>query len=50
MSYIIIGASSGLGRDLAYTFAEKKNDLILVSRDEKDLTATKSDIEIKLKC
>tara|TARA_E500000178_G_C17028701_1_gene759363 strand:- start:2049 stop:2792 length:744 start_codon:yes stop_codon:yes gene_type:complete len=49
MSYLIIGASSGLGRDLAYTFAEKKNDLILVSRDEKDLTATKSDLEIKHK-
>ena len=34
---IITGASSGLGRDLAYTFAERKNNLILVSRDEKDL-------------
>ena len=49
MSYLIIGASSGLGRNLAYTFAEKKNDLILVSRDMKDLTAIKSDIEIKYK-
>ena len=28
---------------------KKKNNLILVSRDEKDLTATKSDIEIKHK-
>ena len=26
MSYLIIGASSGLGRDLSYSFAEKKND------------------------
>ena len=49
MSYLIVGASSGLGRDLAYTFAEKKNNLILVSRDEKDLIATKSDIEIRYK-
>ncbi len=49
MSYLIVGASSGLGRDLAYTFAERKNNLILVSRDEKDLIATKSDIEIRYK-
>ena len=49
MSYLIVGASSGLGRDLAYTFAEQKNNLILVSRDEKDLIATKSDIEIRYK-
>ena len=47
MSYLIIGASSGLGRDLSYSFAEKKNDLILVARDKKDLEAIKSDIEIK---
>jgi|TARA_B100001093_G_scaffold471858_1_gene494469 short-subunit dehydrogenase len=49
MNYLIIGASSGLGRDLAYTFAKNKNNLILVSRDKKDLTAIKSDIELKYK-
>lgn len=44
MSYLIVGASSGLGRDIAYEFAKKKEDLILISRDSRDLTAIKSDL------
>ena len=44
MNYLIVGASSGLGRDLAYKFAENSNNLILVSRDERDLKVLKSDI------
>tara|TARA_E500000178_G_scaffold233409_1_gene229887 strand:- start:5942 stop:6685 length:744 start_codon:yes stop_codon:yes gene_type:complete len=47
MSYLIIGSSSGLGRELAYTFAKNQNNLILVSRDERDLIPIKSDIEQK---
>ena len=47
MSYLIVGASSGLGRDLAYEFAKNSNNLTLVSRDKKDLEYLKSDIEIK---
>ena len=47
MNYLIVGASSGLGRDLAYKFAENSNNLILVSRDERDLKVLKSDIETK---
>jgi len=47
MSYLIIGSSSGLGRELAYTFAKNHNNLILVSRDERDLIPIKSDIEQK---
>ena len=47
MKYLIIGASSGLGRELANIFAQKKNDLIIVSRDKRDLDALKSDLEIK---
>ena len=47
MSYLIIGSSSGLGRELAYTFAEKKEDLILVARDIRDLKPIKSDLEYK---
>ena len=46
MKYLIIGASSGLGRELANKFAEKKN-LVLVSRDERDLKALKTDLELK---
>ena len=47
MSYLIIGASSGLGKDLAYTFAKNKKNLVVCSRDERDLNALKSDLEIK---
>ena len=47
MKYLIIGASSGLGRELAYEYAKNKHDLILVSRDLRDLSATKSDLERK---
>ena len=49
MNYLIVGASSGLGREIAYTFAKNSMDLILVSRDERDLLALKSDIELKYK-
>ena len=44
MKYLIVGASSGLGRKLAYIYAENKHDLILVSRDAKDLEAIKTDL------
>ena len=49
MSYLILGASSGLGRELAYVLAKNSNDLIIISRDERDLRAIKSDLEIKFK-
>ena len=49
MSYLILGASSGLGRELSYTLAKNSNDLIIISRDERDLRAIKSDLEIKFK-
>ncbi|MDC0618826.1 SDR family NAD(P)-dependent oxidoreductase [Pelagibacteraceae bacterium] len=48
MKYLIIGASSGLGREIAYSFAKRGHDLILVARDERDLSSVKSDL--KLKC
>ena len=47
MKYLIIGASSGLGRELAYEYAKNKHDLVLVSRDLRDLAAIKSDLEKK---
>ena len=49
MSYIIIGASSGLGRELAYKFGENKNNLFLASRDKRDLTPIKNDLQEKYK-
>ena len=45
MNYLIIGASSGLGRDLAYKFSQNSHNVTLVSRDERDLQALKTDIE-----
>ena len=45
MNYLIVGASSGLGRDLAYTLSEDANNLTLISRDIRDLNVMKSDIE-----
>ena len=47
MSFLIVGSSSGLGRELAYTFARNKKNLFLVSRDKRDLLPIKSDIEQK---
>ena len=49
MSFLIIGVSSGLGRELAFKFAQEKNNLIIVSRDIRDLDALKSDLELKFK-
>ena len=49
MKYIILGASSGLGREITYLLAKKKNDLIIISRDGRDLRAIKDDLEIQYK-
>ena len=47
MTHIIVGASSGLGRELAFKFAKEKKNLIIISRDERDLLAIKSDLQIR---
>ena len=47
MNYLIVGASSGLGRDLAYIFAKNSHNLTLISRDKRDTQALKTDIENK---
>ena len=49
MSYLIIGASSGLGKDLTYEFARNNKNLIICSRDLRDLKALKFDLETKFK-
>jgi 17beta-estradiol 17-dehydrogenase / very-long-chain 3-oxoacyl-CoA reductase len=49
MKYLIVGASSGLGKELAYVIAAKCINLILISRDERDLKAIKSDLEYRYK-
>lgn len=45
MTFLIVGASAGLGRALAEKFASEKNDLILISSDMRDLIPLKSDLE-----
>tara|TARA_B000000460_G_scaffold220614_1_gene172243 strand:- start:587 stop:1339 length:753 start_codon:yes stop_codon:yes gene_type:complete len=49
MSYLILGASSGLGRELANILAKNLNNLIIISRDERDLKTIKSDLEARFK-
>ena len=49
MSNLIIGASSGVGRELAYEFGKNAKNVILVSRDKNDLENLKADLQIKYK-
>ena len=49
MKYLIVGASSGLGKEIAKKFAKESNDLVIISRDTIDLNVLKSDLEIKYK-
>ena len=46
---LITGASSGIGKEMAYVFAENNYHLILVARRKENLEAIKSDIEQKHK-
>jgi len=45
--YVIIGASSGVGRAIADEFAAKGCDLLLVSREERDTNAVASDLMLR---
>ncbi len=47
MSYLVLGASGGLGRALCYRFAAARHDLVIVSSDPRDLAAMKSDLELR---
>jgi len=47
---IITGASSGLGRDLAYLYAKDIDELIVTGRNETALQAVKQDIEKASNC
>jgi hypothetical protein len=42
---LITGASSGIGAELSYIFAEKGHNLILVGRNEEQLRAVKNNVE-----
>lgn len=45
--YVIIGASSGVGRSIAEVFASKGHDLLLVSREDRDTNAVASDLVLR---
>ena len=47
MSFLIVGASAGLGRELARTFAQAGHDLVLVSSDARDISAVAHDVAIR---
>ena len=49
MTNLIVGASSGLGKELAYEFAKNSKNLILISRKLGDLEFLKSDLEKNFK-
>ncbi len=44
---LITGASSGIGRELAFVFAEKKNDLLLVARNGEELSKLADELRQK---
>ncbi len=47
MTYVIVGASSGLGRAIAEVFAAAGHNLVIVSSDRRDLLALASDLTIR---
>ena len=50
MNVIIIGASSGIGREVAHVFARGGHNVICGARDEKELAWLVSDLEIRYDC
>jgi len=49
MTYVIVGASTGLGRVLAEKFASENNDLIIISSDKRDLDVLGNDLQNRFK-
>jgi short-subunit dehydrogenase len=44
MTYIVFGATSGLGKDLCYELAKNKKKIIIISRDKRDLKSLQNNI------
>lgn len=49
MKALITGASSGIGKNLAYTLANKKIDLILVARNKEELEKIRDNVSVDVK-
>ncbi len=50
MNVVIIGASSGIGREVAHVFSQEGHNVICSSRDEKELEWLVSDLKIRYDC
>ena len=50
MNVVIIGASSGVGREVAHIFSQEGHKVICGSRDEKELEWLVSDLKIRYNC
>lgn len=44
---VVIGASSGIGKEIALSLAEQQYNLVIASRDERTLLAIKQDLQIR---
>ncbi|MBO5095729.1 MAG: SDR family NAD(P)-dependent oxidoreductase, partial [Bacilli bacterium] len=49
MKVLITGASSGIGRDMAYYFAKLNFDLILVARRKEKMQEIKKNVDVNVK-
>lgn len=49
MKALITGASSGIGKNMAYVLAQKRIDLILVARNKEELEKIKENVNIDVK-
>ena len=47
MNIVLIGATSGLGREIAYLIAKEDNNLLISSRDTDELKKLQSDIKVR---
>ncbi len=49
MKALITGASSGIGKNLAYTLANKNIDLIIVARNKEELEKVKDNVKVNVR-
>ena len=49
MKALITGASSGIGKNLAYVLASKNIDLVLVARNKEELEKIKENVKVDVK-
>lgn len=50
MNVLIIGASSGIGREVAHVFSQKGHNVICSARDESELVEVAADLKVRYEC